>query len=190
MRLVSETDYLEHHGIKGQKWGIRRYQNPDGSLTETGKKHYLKKIDRAEKRQRMGNIQYNPNSKKREIYQDRHKNVLGVRDEMHDALVNLPSNKRLHKLYGQLDDYNINNPSNGDDYYKDDPEWNRIMKAIDKNEARYRKESGEVYLSFKNKLLEAKLKDLHLKTDSDLMRLYEEYYLSKRPFDTNLYWLD
>lgn len=31
---------LEHHGILGQKWGIRRYQNPDGSLTEEGQKRY------------------------------------------------------------------------------------------------------------------------------------------------------
>ena len=31
-------DFLMHHGIKGQKWGIRRYQNPDGTLTEAGKK--------------------------------------------------------------------------------------------------------------------------------------------------------
>ena len=29
-----------HHGILGQKWGIRRYQNPDGTLTEAGKKRY------------------------------------------------------------------------------------------------------------------------------------------------------
>ena len=29
---------IEHHGIKGQKWGVRRYQNPDGTLTEEGKK--------------------------------------------------------------------------------------------------------------------------------------------------------
>ena len=31
---------LEHHGIKGQKWGVRRFQNTDGSLTPDGKKRY------------------------------------------------------------------------------------------------------------------------------------------------------
>jgi len=36
--------YLVHHGILGQKWGIRRYQNYDGSLTSAGKKHYAKTI--------------------------------------------------------------------------------------------------------------------------------------------------
>lgn len=34
------TTYLSHHGIKGQKWGFRRFQNDDGSLTEEGKKRY------------------------------------------------------------------------------------------------------------------------------------------------------
>jgi len=32
--------YLVHHGILGQKWGIRRFQNADGTLTDAGKKRY------------------------------------------------------------------------------------------------------------------------------------------------------
>ena len=36
--------YLAHHGIKGQKWGVRRYQNEDGTLTAEGKKRYRKEV--------------------------------------------------------------------------------------------------------------------------------------------------
>ena len=32
--------YLEHAGIKGMKWGVRRYQNKDGTLTDAGRKRY------------------------------------------------------------------------------------------------------------------------------------------------------
>ena len=35
---------LYHHGVKGMKWGVRRYQNKDGSLTESGKKRLAKSI--------------------------------------------------------------------------------------------------------------------------------------------------
>lgn len=35
---------LFHHGIKGQRWGVRRYQNPDGSLTPEGQKRYDRDI--------------------------------------------------------------------------------------------------------------------------------------------------
>lgn len=36
--------YIEHFGVKGMKWGVRRYQNKDGSLTPAGKKRYSKPV--------------------------------------------------------------------------------------------------------------------------------------------------
>ena len=36
----AQNDDILHFGTKGMKWGIRRYQNPDGSLTPEGKRRY------------------------------------------------------------------------------------------------------------------------------------------------------
>lgn len=38
---------IEHHGIKGQKWGVRRFQNSDGTLTSAGQKRYKKVLDKS-----------------------------------------------------------------------------------------------------------------------------------------------
>lgn len=38
--VLTNSGSLKHHGIFGQKWGIRRYQNSDGTLTEAGKERY------------------------------------------------------------------------------------------------------------------------------------------------------
>lgn len=40
----NNNNTLSHHGIKGQQWGRRRYQNPDGTLTALGRKRYAKEL--------------------------------------------------------------------------------------------------------------------------------------------------
>ena len=42
-------DELMHYGVIGQKWGVRRYQNEDGTLTEAGKKKYAKTLNKLDK---------------------------------------------------------------------------------------------------------------------------------------------
>ena len=44
--MYYESNYLEHHGIKGQRWGVRRYQNYDGSYTKAGLARYQKKMNK------------------------------------------------------------------------------------------------------------------------------------------------
>lgn len=38
--------YLEHYGVPGMKWGVRRYMNKDGSLTASGRKRYASQLSR------------------------------------------------------------------------------------------------------------------------------------------------
>ena len=51
----SMTNELAHFGITGMKWGVRRYQNPDGTLTEAGKLRYKEYTDSSGKKRYTSN---------------------------------------------------------------------------------------------------------------------------------------
>lgn len=58
-KVVRNDDCLQHHGILGQKWGVRRFQNEDGSLTNEGRVRYGEQRGyEAEKMYRRGSIDY------------------------------------------------------------------------------------------------------------------------------------
>ena len=53
--MLGETEAsMCHHGIRGQRWGIRRFQNEDGTLTSKGKKRYEDKISEATRKTMHG----------------------------------------------------------------------------------------------------------------------------------------
>lgn len=54
--MTSSSKVLMHYGIKGQKWGIRRYQNEDGSYTPAGRKRMQKQVDRIVAKQRSRGV--------------------------------------------------------------------------------------------------------------------------------------
>ena len=72
MRRVRCVDnaYLQHFGILGQKWGVRRFQNEDGTLTEEGRKRYLEEYVRSD-----GKKVYYLTNEGTKAYFDRHGNL-------------------------------------------------------------------------------------------------------------------
>ena len=73
----ARSDELLHYGIRGMKWGIRRYQNEDGSLTDAGKKRYIG----AGKRDRKYDMTADVRSRIRSSGGDTDKAISGVRKD-------------------------------------------------------------------------------------------------------------
>lgn len=82
--------YLSHYGILGMKWGIRRYQNPDGSLTTAGKAHYGKKLLKSARK-------YSNDSSSFKAHMEK----TGMADRIRDSI---NRNEKVKKYQNKLDD--------------------------------------------------------------------------------------
>ena len=60
------NDELYHHGVKNQRWGVRRYQNYGGSLTEEGYQHWGLNPDGSRRKTSRDNV-YTPNGEKKAV---------------------------------------------------------------------------------------------------------------------------
>jgi len=104
MRLTEFSDndyrsYLEHHGIPGMRWGVRRYQNSDGSLTNAGRKRYGDGIAKSSSERKAAKVQAKAAKRREKILNNpkllkKHLNEYSDK-EINDALKRFDQMQRL-----------------------------------------------------------------------------------------------
>lgn len=89
-----DNNELMHWGVKGQRWGVRRYQNKDGSLTPAGKKRYDRDIQENNAKKKDNRIIIDGPDAKRWVKEDisRSKKVVDSVSDMNKELKNIERN--------------------------------------------------------------------------------------------------
>ena len=104
--MMNEQLELYHFGIRGMHWGIRRYQNPDGTLTEAGKKRYERELKSNHQRSKKNRVDDESLKDPNKWYKDDLTNTKGIVDSsktMTNELRNLERATRSRKEKPRLD---------------------------------------------------------------------------------------
>lgn len=89
---------LYHWGIKGMKWGVRRYQNKDGSLTPAGKKRYSDEVSYMKKKHSKDRYESEAASYEREL---KWMNDLGYKKYAKDTYLTELSDNEQRKIFAE-----------------------------------------------------------------------------------------
>ena len=145
-------DHLAHHGIQGQKWGVRRFQNEDGSLTAAGRKRYLNPDGSIKSDRKADKL-----ADKAKFY-DKYGDKLAEQGRKRKAMKNW---KKSEKTQNKLEEYNKKKSEEFDeekyDEYKKNAEaeaWKQQAKAQVESQLGY--EPGSI------------------KTSEDAAKIYED----------------
>ena len=135
-------DELYHHGILGQKWGIRRYQNADGSLTAQGKKRYhassVKETVGEDRTRYNSDVKVTKHLRKaRKLYDESNKSVDAYRKSgwykyKHESYANhynMRANKQYDKAVKEFSKHN-SGKMNADNYVEN---FNKVRQKNGKN---------------------------------------------------------
>ena len=159
-----DSVYLAHHGIKGQKWGVRRFQNSDGTLTEAGKKHYLKTIEKRENR--YAKIISKDKSQYNKLYANRTK----------------ATDKALHE-FGESKEFNdyAEALAKLEDFYENSyngvatKRMTSLKQKYDKSQGIMHETLHKIFQEHQNEIVSASLQDLKMPASQAFIDLYKEY---------------